>query len=420
MIRRTFWLALVGSAVVAVASFAANLPGPWRSWRYSRPIQVSDGNGVSKISIPADLFPRLASGFADLRIIDEAGREIPFLRYDKNVRAPIQARRASIRENSFVPDQYTQLVIDLGEKTSFHNTIQINTPATDFINWVEVAASDDAETWRIVKDRAPIAAFSKEHIVGSRQVHYSDNNARFLRLRIFDPARQFPVSTVQVMFSKEFQEPARTALPAQFAPDPTATPTSSRWIADLGPGSFPVSGVAIETTQPEFFRVVHMETSEDGKEWRYFFSGEIYRYKQGDKQAESLRVLSHESGPRRFWRIEVLNGNDTPLAEAKLTLLTIPYFVAFYPQSGHSYRLIYGNSKAQLPNYDLARTFDYHAEPEAKIAGLGEEETTSNYLDPRPYTEKHSGVLWFAVVVAVILLAWAAFSAMRTAPGTAS
>jgi hypothetical protein len=413
MIRSAFaWILFV--LVSGGVAFATDLPSPWRSWSYSRPIQISDSTELSRISVPVNLYARLDDGFADLRIVDDVGKEIPFLLYDKNIRAPIETRHATIRENSFVPDKYTQLVIDLGEKTAFQNAIEIHTSATDFINWVEIAASDDANTWRIVKDRAPISGFSKENIVGSRLVHYSDNNARFLRVHIFEGAHQFPVSSVEVLFSREFQEPIRTSIPSQFTPDPAAPADSSRWIADLGSGSFPVSGVAIETTQPEFFRIVHMQTSEDGQEWQYYFSGEIYRYKQGDKQAESLRVFSHEGWHQRFWRIEVLNGNDAPLIGANPTLLTIPYFVLFYPQSGHSYRLIYGNSAAKLPHYDLARTFDYHAEPGAKVATLGEEEATANYLDPRPYTERHPHLLWLALIVAVVLLAYAAFRALRT------
>ena len=418
MIRRGLAWSLAALAFTA-AAFATDLPSAWRSWRYSRPIQISDSTGPSRISVPVNLYARLDDGFADLRIVDEVGKEIPFLLYDKNVRAPIETRHATIRENSFVPDKYTQLVIDLGEKTSFHNAIEIETSATDFIDWVEIAASDDANIWRIVKDRAPISGFSKENIVGSRLVHYSDNNARFLRVRIFEGARQFPVSSVEVLFSREFQEPIRTSIPSQFTPDPAAPATSSRWIADLGSGSFPVSGVAIETPQPEFFRIVHMQTSEDGQEWQNYFSGEIYRYKQDDKQAESLRIFSHEGWHQRFWRIEVWNGNDAPLTGAKPTLLMIPYLILFYPQSGHSYRLIYGNSAAKLPHYDLSRTFDYHAEPGAKVATLGEEEPTANYLDPRPYTERHPHLLWLALIVAVILLAYAAFRALR-APTTAT
>jgi hypothetical protein len=409
-------LALVSLALLLISGvslFAADLPDPWRSWQFSRTIQISEPAGLSKISVPVNLYANLDSGFADLRIVDDAGKEIPFLLYDKNIRAPMERRLATIRENSFVPGQYTQLVIDTGEKIAFHNAVEIHTSQTDFIDWVEVAGSDDARTWRIVKDRAPISSFRKENIAGSRLVHYSDNNARFVRVRIFEAARQFPVSSVDILFSREFQEPVRTPLPSQLASDPTAPATMSRWIADLGLGSFPVSGVAIETSEPNFFRIVHMETSKDGKEWQSYFSGEIYRYKQDNKEAESLRVFSGESWHQRFWRIEIVNGNDAPLAGAKPTLLAIPYFVLFYPQSGHSYRLIYGNAAARLPQYDLSRTFDYHAEPNAKAAVLGEEEATANYLDPRPFSERHANLLWIALVIAAILLGYTAFSALR-------
>jgi len=168
------------------------------------------------------------------------------------------------------------------------------------------------------------------------------------------------------------------------------------------------------------FSALSMQTSDDGREWRDFCSGEVYRYQEGDKQAESLRVFSSERWGERFWRVEIVNGNDAPLAGAKPVLLTIPHFVAFYPQSGHSYSLIYGNSAASLPHYDLSRTLDYHAESAATPASLGDEEATANYLDPRPFTERHPILLWVALIVAVIILAWAAFRALRTPTTTAS
>jgi Protein of unknown function (DUF3999) len=419
VIRRSL-VAVLFVLVLVVASFATDLSDQWRSWRYSCSIQVADGTGPVKLNVPVDLYTGLNDGFADLRIVDDRGAEIPFLLYDKNVRTPIETRHGVIRENSFVPGKYTQLVIDLGEKTAFHNALEIETSETDFIDWVEITASDDANTWRIVKDRAPISGFRKENIAGGRLVHYSDNNARFLRVHIFESARQFPVSAVEIFFSREFREPIRTSIPSQFTPDPTAPATVSRWVTDLGPGSFPVSGVAIDTLQSEFFRVVHMQNSEDGQEWRDYFSGEIYRYKQREKRAESLRVFSHEGWHRRFWRIEVVNGSDAPLADAKPTLLADPHLVLFYPQPGRSYRLIYGNSAAKVPQYDLSRTFDYHAEPSAQVVTLGEEEPTSNYLDPRPYTERHPRLLWLALVFAVALLAYTAFRALRAPTPTAS
>jgi hypothetical protein len=45
---------------------------------------------------------------------------------------------------------------------------------------------------------------------------------------------------------------------------------------------------------------------------------------------------------------------------------------------------------------------------------VGSEEDTSNYADLRPYTERHPNILSSALGVAVILLAYAAFRALRT------
>ena len=397
----------------AVTGIATDLPDPWRAWRYSRQIGISSGSGPVKVSIPLDTYARLENGLADMRVVDDLGSEIPFILYDENIRTPMEARPAAIRENSFVPGKYTQLAVDLGARTAFHNALEVQTTETDFIDWVEVAASDDATTWRIVKDRAPISGFRKENIPGSRLVHYSDNNARFLRVRILETAHPFPVSSVKVLFSREFREPIRAILPSRFTPDSSAPSTASRWVTDLGAGSFPVSGVAIDTTQPEFLRIVHMQTSDNGKDWQDYWSGQIYRYKQADKLAESLRVYSEESCQHRFWRIEVVNGSDSPLAGAIPALLIIPRFVLFFPQTGRSYRLIYGNIRAQSPTYDLARTFDYRTAPGAPVRTIGAEESTSNYLDARPFSERHPHLLWLALGIAAVVLAYAALRALR-------
>jgi len=412
MIRRGFASGLL-FLVTAAILLSADLPDQWRAWRYSRQVGNSSGSEPAKILLPLDIYAHLENGFADLRLLDDLGLEVPFILYDENTQAPMEARPATIRENSFVPGKYTQLVVNLGARPAFHNALEVHTTETDFIDWVEIAVSDDASTWRIVKDHAPISAFRKENIAGGRIVHYSDNNGRFLRVRIFETAHRFPVSTVNVFFSGEYREPVRAVLPSQFTADSSAPSTLSRWVTDLGTGSFSISGAAFETTQPQFFRIVHMQTSENGKDWQDYCSGQIYRYKQGDKQAESLRVYSGETWNHRFWRIEIVNGGDSPLAGATPALLIIPRFVLFFPQANRSYRLIYGNARAKASTYDLARTFDYRTAPGARLATLGAEESISNYRDPRPFTERHPHLLWLALGIAAVVIAYAALLALR-------
>ncbi len=332
--------------------------------------------------------------------------------------------QAAIRENSFVPGQYTQLVLDLGVYPHFHNAVRLDTPETDFILWVEVDASDDAHTWRIVKARAPISRFRKEGLEGNQTIHYSENNARYLRVQIREAASQFPVTSAAVFPSSQSQ---KDVIPEQWislqsSRNPNAgTPAgSTMWTLDLGSTNAPINSFDFTTSQLDFFRGVRLSTSPDGKEWSPAGGGEIYRYAGDSRREESLRVSVYGYPGIRYWRVEILNGNDAPLANAQLSASMVPRLILFRPAAGHSYRLAYGNEKAQPPQYDLERTLRVSATEEAFADSLSNEEENSNYQDPRPFSERHPALLWTALALAAIALAYTAFRTLRTPPAPSS
>jgi hypothetical protein len=92
------------------------------------------------------------------------------------------------------------------------------------------------------------------------------------------------------------------------------------------------------------------------------------------------------------------------------------------PEAGRTYRLLYGNARAGRPEYDLAKTLPSNMtqvlDPQDLAFGL--EEATSNYTDPRPFSERHPNLLWLALGVAVILLAYSAMRSLRSAPAKSS
>jgi hypothetical protein len=183
---------------------------------------------------------------------------------------------------------------------------------------------------------------------------------------------------------------------------------------DLGNDNVPVTRFKFETSQPEFYRAVRILTSSDETEWQFAGGGEIHRYAVGGKTEESLDVPCYQSWGPRDWRVEVLNGNDAPLSAVRLSVALPLRFVLFHPAPNHSYRLIYGNARANAPQYDLARTLRIPALETVHHPDLGPEELTANYADPRPFTERHPNLLWIALAVAVALLSIAAVRAFRT------
>jgi hypothetical protein len=411
------------------AALATDLPAQWRSWRYSRTIESLPAGQRTPVSVPLpfDLLARDDSRGSDLRIVDDRGTEVPYFLTVLQSESRTTTLPSHIVERSFVPGQFTQVVIRLADQPPpdesrgaalqhlpaepWFNTYRISTPETDFMFWVETAVSDDAHQWRVIDSRSPISRFRRRGLEGNHTVQFEGySNQRYLRLRILDPDQQFSVDDVEVL-SCSCSEPPRLALPGAFSREKSPDGAESRWAADLATPNLPVSELSVSTDQPEFYRAIRVSTSDEGKEWGFRAAGEIYRFHQSGKLKESLRVNFPEAFAR-FWRVDIVDGNDLPLPNAHLELRGVERHITFRAEPPRTCRLLYGNDKASSPQYDLARIFD--EKNVLPIARLGPEEPTANYADPRPYTERHPNLLWLALGIAVVLLAYAALRALRT------
>jgi hypothetical protein len=395
---------------------AAPLPSAWKHWRYSRVIEVSPTDATRLVSVvaPPDLYTRTDTGLADLRVIDEHGAEIPYVIFQRLGSSKSSALPTTLRENSFSTGAFTQFVLDAGAHAPFHNAVRIETSASDFIEWVEVEASDDGHIWRMVQERAPIFRFRKNAHEGMQVVRYSENNAQYLRVRILDGEQRFLVDGAEILH--ETTEPAeRVPLKLALIPDGKQPAGRSVWSAESGAVVPLVTEVRFDVSAPpEFIRSVDILSSADGKDWDSLQSAEIYRYRRDDAAQEQLAVkVSTGRGRSRYLRVEIVNGNDAPLAVAAPKLYISPHHFAFEQQPGRSYRLIYGQERAEGAKYDLVRRVNA-AQLAAAVAGqLGPEEVNADWVDPRAWTETHDMFLWVVMLAAVLLIGYAAVRSLR-------
>ena len=403
---------------LATASADA-LPPAWRHWRYSRPVSgLSVGARMpAEIRLPWEVVARSEARSADFRLIDDRGEEVPFeLAADPGAPPATQVHPAKLIENSFVAGQFTQVIADLGERPPLYNQVRIETPESDFIIWVELALSDDAGLWRIVTSRAPISRFQSRAIEGTQTIPFEGLSARYVRLRLSEGSKQFSVTAVKGLYHAS-REPERTVLPVQMTLETSADSTESRWRVDCRTPNFPLSEVSISTDQPEFYRAVRVSSSENGEEWEFRASGEIYRYHEGDKLKERLRVVFPEFSSERYWRVEIVNGNDPPLSGARPELRGVPRRIRFLAQPGRAYRVLYGNLASKAPQYDVAHLFAaLPPKPVYAVATLGNEDVNAAYADPRPFTERHPVVLWVVLGIAIVILGFSALRALRSGP----
>jgi hypothetical protein len=424
MTERTRTRGAKWGAIAALGSFmalaASPLPTAWQHWRYSRRLQLPEVQTTALVGllVPEEVYTREAAPGADLRIIDDEAREVPFSSFTRNAMSGHVSLVTIVHEKSFTPGQYTQIVMEVPRSSPFHNAVQFQTPEQNFIAWVRVEASDDARTWRIVQDRAPIFRFRDHGREGTQEVHYSENNAKFLRASILNGDYQFPVTDATVIYDSSVAA-ERAPLSANLAQAPTSPAGETLFTADFGGAHAPIYGVRFGVAPPtEFSRNVRLEYSADNSQWAPATSGEIYRFRQDDVVQEGLSVGFEYSNPEsRYWRVTIENGNDAPLAGVTAQFLTAPLHILFERKPGRSYRLLYGQSEAEPAQYDLERRLSNKEKDAAVVVALGPEEENTAWSDPRPMTEKHEFVLWVFVGLAVLILGYSAVHSLRKSTG---
>lgn len=408
--RRRVAALLCAAAMLA----AAPLPLAWQHWKYFRAIDAPAANAtrIVTVPLPQGVYAHAQPGFADLRVIDDRAAEVPFFLNAReqlgSFAYPFQTR---IIENSFSPGNYTQLVLDVAKYRGFHGSVRIETPQNEFMEWVEIDASDDARVWRIVQDRAPIFRFLQEGHGGTDIVRYSSNNAPYLRIRILDAAKQFPVTRVEIITNPP-EKPEREPFAVNFVSTKGTAPHQTAWFVDLEGSSAPLREVRFQVAPGEFVREVTIQSSPDKAHWFVVGTGEIFRFTQGTHECEELSVPI--SGiPERYLRVEIANGNDRPLDGVLPSAYMATRRVVFEQRPGRAYRLLYGQSEAKLAQYDLQRRVSQSQIDAGMAVSAGPEDENSSWTDPRPWTETHGFVVWFGVGFAVLLLAYTAIQSLR-------
>jgi hypothetical protein len=408
---------------MAAGAQAAELPHAWRHWSHFREIQIDAADaGLMRVPVPEAVFKKAQSDLADLRLIDDRGEEVGYVVYATG-RGPETAwRPTELSDVGFVPGSYTQVLADTGEDGSLHNAVQVTLPQAEeeFFTWVEVAASENRETWRIVRDRAPLYRFRQRGFGREVAISYPRTRDRWLRLRLLQGDAEIAVERLRV--AERVEGDRELVRIRRVLARRTDSPSGESWWEPHGTlPRVPVAAVRVATDRDAFFRPVTVSVSDDGKLWRDVGRGQVYRYgldatteAGGAPKAvrQSLQVsVGNTAAPH--WRVVILDRGDPPIADLEVSLLQNQRYVVFRVASGRSYRLIYGNRRAEAPEYELGQITSRDQQANAALAELGSEVANDAWVSPEPFTERHPVILWLALGLTVAVLGWLAIRALR-------
>lgn len=413
-----------GRALLAAAAGAATavvaVAGPAT---FERAIEVAAPGRVA-VRLDRDVYEAARPDLGDLRVLDAAGRLVPFL-VDRGASiAREEERRPRIRNAGRTARGEATADLDFGGPAA-RSRLQLRLSGDNFRRAVSVAGSADGREWTTLVDEAWVFAVPGADAARYEAVELPPNDFALLRVRVRPgPDERGTVAIEDAWAPGDGRRPAREETLEPRLARVDDGPRRETWLTlDLGAAHQPFDAIELEVADARFFREAVVEArrdepARDGRpgsvSWTEIGRGALYRLGDARRPAEGLRLAG--GGRERSLRVRLLNRDDRPLDVRAVRLRAPVERVVFEAERGREYRLAYGSTDP-APEFDLARTIGDVA---AWAAGAAEAPLgPPRRLDAAPgggvpWTERHPSLLWaglLAVVAGLGLITWRAVRA---------
>ncbi len=383
-------LFLVLSVSLVMADFSS------QQWKYYKEIPVVN-EGFTLIKVDTEIMKNSQEYFADLRVTDREGKEIPSQIIQPTVEEVLG--EATLLDSINYPD-YSSVIIDLGANYQPHNRLVLKLKTDeDYLREVKLQASADSQVWGDLA-AAKIFSYNGEQ---SNQISYPTSNMRYLRVNIMSKTGEKPLIVASASLKFLPSNIYNGELIKSKILSNRSDKENTRLLVDLGVPNYIVNRVQIQTPDRNFNRNVFCYTSKDATnigEEMMLDSESILAYKWNEYQSVKDSIEINQFA-RRYLLISIYNGSSPPLKISDIKVYgSQPVLLADLrgPAS-----LWYGNPKAAAPNYDLKGFANLIRKKDLPVLAAGAQHLNSNYKAPVvPWTEKNK---WLLDAVIVLLAA---------------
>ena len=346
------------SVVLAAALLA--LPAMPGQFRYSRPVAADPG--WARLELPDEVLDACRPGLPDLRLVDAAGREIPYAFEGALEATP---KRFAIENREAIAKKETDAEVDRGPSPGLADAVTLEIAEGEFLKPVRVESSSDRVEWKEIAHGSVFATRAARMTT----LPLPATDRRHLRFR-FDDRNSDPVRLEAVLLRPTAAEPPRVETPLPLQPVVDAADGVAQFTAVLPAANLDVLALRFEARDTAFSRPVRIHE-------RVFFRDEVCRrliaagtLARTPGGAQLLEITVSPIAGRQL-EIQVEDGDSPPLGDLRAVLVARPRFLRFDAPAGADLRLLYGSADAAAPRYDLARSLAGSSEGQAPLARLG-------------------------------------------------
>lgn len=459
---------IVALAVIAAASTASHCGAG--DYRFARSLilpEIAEG-GIALVSVtlPDDVFAATEDDFADLRILDAEGREIPrIVRKAVSTKAVTVRRYATLYPGASVnliphSDGELEVVLKVPDNHPPVEGLRIGTPLKNFEQAVTVFTSEDEKDWQPLVEDAAVCDYSQWMDVRHADIAFPRPASRHLRIVFSNPSVEREREWRDVVRQlRDGQETGRTEgtrierqafridrieswqnvvetgkaepLQREVTPDEFRVESDrsrKATVVTLKMGRRPLAGLLVQTEDRNFRRRVTVEVPQrtaTGRGWQVVADDSIVRLRLPGYLWEDLTITFPEQRAEEY-RVTIHDGDNQPLAIAGIRGVAFVYQAVFLVEEtskpDRDYRLCYGDEFADRPDYD---TTAVQAALSRRITPVEAEVGPAEPLavTPNPLRRLTKNVDTAAILIVVVLvlaagMGWSLYRAAKRHPAS--
>ncbi len=316
--------------------------------------------GFYKIHLPPSIISKLKNDFSDIRITDKGGKEVPYIFQIE----PMVERTVFFKEYKIISQEkskkQTTLILENAGKNKIDN-INLVIKNADVTKTLRLSGSDNRKDWYVIKDRYTISdVFNHLETSTVKIFDFPLSDYEFFKIEISDSLSP-PLNITKAGYYDSNTENAKyseTEKPIVTQKDCTETKTSYIKISFSEPQL--IDRMDFEIDGPHYFmrdcklakkeeriRIIQGRIEQRKIQERYFNTIKEFKL---SSNGDNIAYLDDVNTKELYLLIS--NNDNPPLKIKSIRGFEINRTLVAYFQKGN-YKIIFGNEKAQTPNYDL-------------------------------------------------------------------
>ncbi|HLZ40373.1 MAG TPA: DUF3999 family protein [Candidatus Sulfotelmatobacter sp.] len=373
-----------------------------------RGVQVSEPSRQNFFIVDEELWNHSRPDLGDLRLYD-GDSPVQYFLSEQRTGVSSEEIEAKILNLGSVSG-HTEFDLD-AQGIAEYDRIRLRLDAHDFVATVSVSGGNaPGKAAEVALSPSTLYDFTKEQLGANSQLKLPTSSFRYLHIKLSPGIRPDQVKGATIYNLREHQA-SWTKVGSCSAPQQQGRITL---ISCDVPPRVPLNRLSfqVDPHQVNFRRSVSVE---DGKGVQVS-SGEISRVRVNRASTlvtDEEMAVNPLSNPGQL-TIRVDHGDNPPLAITSVQPMTLERRIYFNPQGKSGLKLYYGDDKLSAPVYDYAQFFHLEDSPaQAKFDAGAHNPQYTGRPDERPWSERHSAILWTAMLIAVLALAVVALRGLR-------